>query len=464
MEDTSNFFTMKRKLFTVIIICLYIIVNSIQVAVCSVPETKKTVYVFELKQEISKSALRLIKKTFEEAKEKKADIIIMRLDTYGGELDAADKIHTLILNSKIPVYVLIEGNAASAGALISISCDSIYMKGASTIGAASVVNQNGEIMPDKYQSYMRGMMRATAQQRGRNPKIAEGMVTPNGYLKNIADTGKIITLTTEEAIRYGYCDGKAENIQEVLQLAHITDYTEINYEPTVLDAIIRFLTNPLVNSILLLIIMAGIYFEFQHPGIGFPLFAAITAAILYFAPLYLDGLAANWEILLFIVGVILLLVEIFVIPGFGVTGILGIILIVTGLTLSLVNNQGFDFSFVGWDKLVFSMSRVVVILAAGILAGIFFGKRILGSSVMKKVVLTDTMESTTGFTDSPRDLEFLIQKTGMALTDLRPSGAVDVNGEKYDAVAEGGYVHKEEKVRVTAIRGNYLVVRKNDFA
>ncbi len=443
---------------------MYIIINSFQSAICSTPEAKKTVYVFELKQEISRSALRLIKKAFDEAKEKKADIIIMRLDTYGGELDAADKIHSLILNSKIPVYVLIEGNAASAGALISISCDAIYMKSGSTIGAASVVNQNGEVMPDKYQSYMRGMMRATAQQRGRNPKIAEGMVTPNGYLKDIADTGKIITLTTDEAIKYGYCNGKAEDVKEVLQQANITSYTEINYEPTFLDVIIRFLTNPLVNSILLLIIMAGIYFEFQHPGIGFPLFAAITAAILYFAPLYLDGLAANWEIVVFIVGVILLSIEIFVIPGFGVTGILGIIFIVTGLSLSLVNNQGFDFSFVGWEKLVFALSRVIVILAVGIITGLLFGRRIFESSVMKKVVLTDTMESSTGFTESPKKLEELIHQTGTAHTDLRPAGAVEMKDEIYDAIVEGGYVHKGEKVRVTAIRGNYLVVRKTESA
>jgi len=464
MYYISSLFLMIKKLFTPIVFCLYIIVNNFSPAICATPETKKTVYVFELKHEISRSALRLIKKAFEEAKEKKADVIIMRLDTYGGELDAADKIHTLILDSDIPVYVLIEGNAASAGALISISCDSIFMKSGSTIGAASVVNQSGEVMPDKYQSYMRGMMRATAQQRGRDPKIAEGMVTPNGYLKDIADTGKIITLTTDEAIRYGYCNGKAENVKEVLQHANITDYAEIDYEPTILDAIIRFLTNPVVNSILLLVIMAGIYFEFQHPGIGFPLFAAITGAVLYFAPLYLDGLAANWEILIFVVGVILLIIEIFVIPGFGVTGILGLIFIVTGLSLSLVNNHNFDFSFVGWDKLVFSLLRIAVIMAIGIIAGFFFGGKLFETAVMKKVVLTDTMEATTGFTESLKDMATLVQQTGVALTDLRPAGAVDVKGEKYDAVVEGGYVHKGEKVHVTAIRGNYLVVRKNESA
>ncbi len=451
---------MKRKLFTIILLSLYIIVNTGPFAISAAPVTKKTVYVFELKQEISNSALRLVKKAFAEAEVQKADIIIMKLNTYGGELSAADEIHTLILNSKIPVYVLVEQNAASAGALISISCDSIYMKRGSTIGAASVVNQAGEIMPDKYQSYMRGMMRATAQQRGRDPMIAEGMVTPNGYLKDIADSGRIITMTTDEAIRYHYCQAQAEDVREVLKHAGVSEYTLVTYEPSWLDAFIGFLMNPIVNSILLLMIIGGIYFEFQHPGIGIPLFMGLGAAVLYFAPLYIDGLAANWEILIFVVGVILLVLEIFVIPGFGVAGITGIILVVAGLTLALLNNHNFDFSFTSSTVIFSALLRVVAIVTLGLIAAFAFGRSFLDSRAMKNVVLTDTMKSTTGFIDAPSKLKGLIHQTGTAVTDLRPSGTVNVNNEQRDAVGEGGYIHKGEAIRVIEIRGNYLVVRK----
>ena len=309
----------------------------------TISETKKNVYTFQLSQEIAAPAWRLVDNCFKEAEAMNADYIIIQLNTFGGELSNADLIRNRILKSKIPVYVLIDGNAASAGALISIACIKIFMKPGSTIGAASVVNETGEIMPDKYQSYMRGMMRATAEQRNRDPKIAEGMVSSNNYLHDIADSGKVITLTTTEAMKYQYCAGVASDINEVCSLAGITNYNVKTYERSTLDVLIDFLLNPIVNSILLMVIIAGVYFEFQHPGLGAPLFAGIIAAFLYFAPLYMDGLAANWEILVFVIGIILLIAEIFFIPGFGVTGALGIIFIVTSLTLSLIANDFCDF-------------------------------------------------------------------------------------------------------------------------
>ncbi len=422
---------------------------------------KKIVYTFELKQEIAPAAARLVHIALNEAEEQHADVIIMQLNTFGGALDAADEIRNIILKSKIPVYVLIDGNAASAGALISIACNKIYMKKGSTLGAASVVNQNGEIMPDKYQSYMRGMMRATAEQRGRDPKIAEGMVTPNAYLKDIADSGKIITLTSDEAIRYHYCDGVAEDIVSVCSIDGITNYEQKNHEPSLLDLIISFLLNPIVNSILLMIIIGGIYFEFQHPGIGFPLFAGLGAAILYFAPLYLDGLAANWEILVFVIGIILLITEIFFIPGFGITGVLGVIFIVTSLALALIGNNFFDFSYTGVDALLLAVLRVGLILFFTIISAFYFGPKIFSTSLGRKVVLTSTLEDAKSFSTPMHELLSLIGRKGIARTDLRPSGNVEIDGRRYDCISENSFVHIGEEVSVIEVRGNYLVVRKN---
>ncbi len=450
----------QRFLFTIIVWLLQLTVHHFSNAQ-TISETKKLVYTFELKQEIASAAWRTVNNCFKEAEELNADFIILHLNTFGGELQNADLIRNRILDSKIPVYVLIDGNAASAGALISIACNKIFMKPGSTIGAASVVNQTGEIMPDKYQSYMRGMMRDTAEKRGRDPKIAEGMVSPNNYLSDIADTGRIITLTTDEAMKYKYCDGIASDINEVCTLAGITNFKIVKHESSVLDALISFLLNPIVNSILLLVIIAGIYYEFQQPGIGFPLFAALTAAVLYFAPLYLDGMAANWEILVFVAGIILLVVEIFILPGFGVAGILGISFIVGSLTLSLIANDFFNFSMAGADNLLYALLRISSIMIVAVTASIFVGNRFLKSRMSRRIVLTDTLEDAKSFNDSVVTLNSYIGETGIAMTDLRPAGSVEINSIRHDSISDGDFISRNDKVKVIEIRGNYLVVRKN---
>ena len=450
---------LQRFLFTSIALVLYLTVHQ-KATAQELSETKKIVYTFELKQEIGAPAWRLVDNSFKEAEAMNAQFIIIQLNTFGGELSNADLIRNRILKSKIPVYVLVDGNAASAGALISIACDKIFMKQGSTIGAASVVNESGEIMPDKYQSYMRGMMRATAEQLGRDPKIAEGMVSSNNYLTEIADSGKVITLTTEEAIKYKYCDGVAADVDEVCALAGITNYSVTVHERSAIDALMDFLLNPIVNGILLMLIIAGIYFEFQHPGLGVPLFAGIAAAVLYFAPLYMDGLAANWEILVFVIGIVLLIAEIFFIPGFGVTGALGIIFIVTSLTLSLIANDFFDFTFSGTHNLLFALLRITSIMIITIVVSVFLGKRFFQSKMSRQVVLTSTLEDAKSFSESVNDLNALIGQKGIAMTNLRPAGSVLINESRYDSISDGDFILLNDEVKVMEIRGNYLVVRK----
>lgn len=449
---------MKKKLFTIFLM-LYCLLHSIPVAQ-SVPSTlPKKVYVFELNQEIFPAAWRLVKTAMEAAELAHCDYILIKLNTYGGELSMADSIRARLLNAKLPVIVWITQNAASAGALIAISCDSIYMKQGAAIGAASVVNQEGEIMPDKYQSYMRGMMRSTAEHQGRDPRIAEGMVTPNNYLHDIADSGKIITLTASEALKHGYCDGIAETEEAVLQAAGIGDYEVIQHKSSALDNFIAFLLNPLVNGILLLIILGGIYFEFQHPGIGLPILAAGLAAILYFAPLYIDGLAEHWEILLFIVGLALIAIEIFITPGFGLPGISGIVLVISGLTLALIRNINFDFSLTNATEIWLALLRVVIPLGLSFFLFIAFGKSILQSRMLKGFVLTDTQTSTTSFHESTATLNTMLHKQGVAITSLRPSGQIEIESERYDAMAESGLITAGTQVKVIEISGNILVVR-----
>ena len=421
---------------------------------------KKLVYRFEIKDQIAPPVQRLSSKALAEAHALKADIIFIEMNTYGGLVDAADSIRTAILRSKIPVYVLIQNNAASAGALIAIACDSIYMQPGSTIGAATVVDQTGQQVPDKYQSYMRKKMRATAEIRGRNPDIAEAMVDPDIVIPGIIDSGKVITFTTTEAIKYGFCEAEASSIEEVLTKIGIKNYKMIDHHLTFTERIIGFLINPFISGILIMLIIAGIYFELQTPGIGFPLIVAITAAVLYFAPLYIEGLATHFEIILFVVGLILLGVEIFVIPGFGVAGILGIISILAGLVLSLVYNDGFDFSFVEPEKIIRAFLVVTVSVVLAGIASVYFGPKLLYSSAFKNIILHSSQETSSGYTSAFPFSHTLIGKTGTAITMLRPSGKIEVEGETYDATALSGFIEKGETIKVVKYETAQLVVSR----
>ena len=416
------------------------------------------VYKFNIKEEIAAPVQRKTHEAFEEARKMHADLILIHMNTYGGRLDAADSIRTMILRSKIPVYVFIDNNAASAGALISIACDSIYMTTAANIGAATVVDQSGKPVPDKYQSYMRSMMRSTAESKGRDPDIAQAMVDPRIYIEGIIDTGKVLTFTASEAMKFGFCEGIAESVPEVLTKAGVKDYTIVEQQFSWTDNVIHFLINPFVSGILIMVIIGGIYFELQTPGVGFPIAASVVAALLYFAPLYIQGMAENWEILLFIVGVILIAVEIFAIPGFGVTGVLGIIFVLTGLTLSMTGNMGLDFTGVALTALVKSFFIVVIAMFASLILSFYFGKKILTSTIFGHLALDSEQLKEAGFTSSDSTYQSMVGNLGVAFTVLRPAGKVKTGDDIFDATAEAGFIEKGKKVRVTGYQTSQLFV------
>ncbi len=426
---------------------------------------KTQVYYYKIDDNISKPALRLTEKAVKEAEEGKYDYLFLELNTFGGELDAADKIRTLLLNTKVPSIVFINNNAASAGALISIACDSIYMMPGASIGAASVVNQTGEIMPDKYQSYMRSLMRTTAEHNGRNPNIAQAMVDPDVTIPNISDSGKVLTFTSEEAVKNGFCEGVVNSREEALQHAGIERPEIHEQELSAIDKIINFLVNPVVSGILIMCIVGGLYFELQAPGIGLPSIIAITAALLFFAPHYLEGLAAHWEILIFLAGLALLMLEFFVVPGFGVTGISGIVLIVASLVLTLVFNVGFKFKFDPEFNASAYVSKMTILVLVSTLAGFFISlwlgkKLILAETRFGSMALRTELESDRGFTSQDMRNEKYVGKEGVAQTILRPAGKINIDGEIFDATAEHGYIEAGEKVKVTKFENAQLFVKK----
>lgn len=425
----------------------------------SIGQNMPKVFVMEIKAEIDPRMNRYVELALDEATEQEADYIVIEMDTYGGAVTDANDIVTALLNYEKPVYVFIDKDAASAGALISIACDSIYMALGSSIGAATVVTQEGVAAPDKYQSYMRSTMRSTAEATGRDPKIAEAMVDERITIDSVTVEGQVLTFSTSEAIKHGFCEAQVKDIDEIMIRSDVPAYDIYRYELGSSEKVISIFLNPFVSGLLILVIFGGIYFELQTPGVGFPILAAAVAVVLYFVPYYLNGLAENWEILAFFLGVILIALEVFVIPGFGVAGVAGITLTIGSLVFSMLNNDIFDFTFVGSGE-VFTATLVAL---AGTMGGIgllfVLGVRMTQTKAFRRIALEDTQESSSGYSANARSIS-LLNKRGVAYTILRPSGKVMIEGEVYDATTRGGHIEKDEPIEVINDESNTIKVKK----
>ncbi len=422
-------------------------------------ENPTKVFTFKIDANIDPAMNRRVQLALEEAEKNEAGLIVIEMDTYGGVVTDADEIRTQLLESKIPIYVFINKDAASAGALISIACDSIYMAPGASIGAATVVNgTDGAAAPDKYQSYMRSMMRSTAEATGRNPQIAEGMVDEKIEIEGITTSGSVITFSVSEAIKHGFCEGEYPSIDAILKAQNLDQAEVIAYEEDTVDKIISFFLSPAISGVLILIIIGGIYFELQTPGVGFPIVASLIATALYFIPYYLNGLAENWEILVFFAGIILLAVELFVIPGFGIFGILGIVFIIGGLVLGMIPNQDFNFDFVPASQLFAALLTVILASLASVGLVFWLTPKVNEWGAFRHVTLADTQDRSQGYTASFYSHE-LMGKTGTVHSRLRPSGKVEIEGEIYDAYSRGEFIDQGEKIIVISTEGTSLKVK-----
>lgn len=419
------------------------------------------VMVMEIKDVIDPRMTRYVELALKHAEKTEAEIIIIEMDTYGGILTDAKDIVDKLMALQTPLWVFINADAASAGALISIACDSIYMAPGASIGAATVVDGSGERAPDKYQSYMRSIMRSTAEENNRNPTIAEGMVDESVELDSVKKVGQVITLSTSEAIRYGYCEGKVSSIEEILKKNNVPNYDIDRFALSRTDRVISIFLNPFISGILILVILGGIYFEMQTPGLGFAGLAALIALILYLVPYYLNGLAENWEIIAFFVGLALIAVEIFVLPGFGVAGIGGISLVVGSLVLIMINNDAFDFEFVPMNDALRALAAVMGGLLGSMVLFFVGGSKLPDTRFFKRIALTDTQESVQGYT-SNFITDALSGKKGITETVLRPSGKVVIDGVIYDAYTRGEYIDKGSAVEVVNVIGSSLLVKKTN--
>lgn len=440
---------MKRILLSVIF--------ALSVLSSSASDSLAVLYRIRLDGDIDPASQRLVVLGLDKARKAGADYVMLDLNTYGGAVNAADSIRSAILNYEKPVVAYVNMQAASAGALISIACDSIYMKTGSSIGAATVVDQSGNVMPDKYQSFMRGMMRSTAQANGRDPRIAESMT----------DTANVLSMTPSEAVAVGYCEGICENTTEVARSVIGSDefiIKSMEDDMTWLDKLIQFLLNPLLQSIFMMMIIGGIFVEIRTPGIGLPLLTAVIGALLYFAPGYLGHVVSYWEIILFIAGLVLIAVEIFVLPGFGVAGITGIIAVIVALTFAMVDNL----ELFHWDgslnlrPIIQPLGIVVISAAAAIFGSVWLVKKLYSTRSFDHIALRQEMKAKDGFTGVVSGLEDLVGKEVTVFSDMRPGGKVKtIDGRILEATMKfGGFASKGETLKVLSAEQGRLYCDK----
>jgi membrane-bound serine protease (ClpP class) len=418
---------------------------------------QKKVYLAHIESEIDLGLVPYITRVVDEANQANADAIIFKINTLGGRVDAAVQIVDAITSSKVPTIAFIDHRAISAGAFIALANKKIAMVPAGTIGAATVVNAEGEKVGEKYQSFMRGQMRSVAEKNGRPVNICQGMVDERIVVPGLVDSTQLVTLTTDEALKYGIADTLVNNLDDVLKAFNLSGAKVIDVHTNWAEDTVKFLNNPVVSTILIMVGVFGLFAELRHPGFGLPGMAGIVALLLFFGSSYILDLASILDIILFAAGIILILLEVFVIPGFGVTGILGILCIVASLFLALIG--GGNLPFVDTNQISIAIIQLASALAAAVVLLIILARYLPKSTIFNKLVLSHEESSSKGFVSS-KSLSELIGKEGKALTTLRPAGMADFNGDKIDVVADGDYVQQGSRLKVLRVEGSKVVVRE----
>lgn len=416
------------------------------------------VFVVPLTGMIDNGLARYVRRAVDDAAGRDAVLTVFEIDTFGGLVDAADKIRKELLDAPMPTVAMIDKNAASAGALISYAADRIVMVPGASIGAATVVEgMGGEAAPDKYQSYMRGLMRSTAEANGRDPNIAESMVDPSIELEGISEKGKVLTLSATEALALGVADGILESTSEVLNAYGLASASLVAHRESGTERVLRFLGSPVLQSILMLMMLGGLYFELQTPGVGFPGLVALIGIALFFAPHYLLGLVEFWEVAIFVIGVGLIVVE-FLMPGFGIAGISGIVLVLVALLTSLVGNVGF--SFPPLSSFMPGIYTLAVTLALLVAIAVATARMLPRAARVSELVLSPELSSMEGYTSAVSHTEYM-DRTGPAVTPLRPSGIMMIGDNRVDVITAAEYIDAGEIVRVVSVRGTRVEVRRH---
>ncbi|MBI1982625.1 MAG: nodulation protein NfeD [Acidobacteria bacterium] len=417
------------------------------------------VYVAPIEGIIDLGLAPFVQRVLDEAAEAGAAAVILDINTFGGRVDAAVQIRDALLNSKERTVAFVNKRAISAGALISLAAEIIVMAGGGTLGAATPVQagQPGaapQPTAEKTVSYVRKEFRATAEARKRPPLIAEAMVDSDVEIRGVIEKGKLLTLTTEEALKHKVADFRADTLESALQKLGLDGAQLRRASINWAENVVRFLTHPVVSSLLITIAMLGIIIEIRTPGFGVPGALGIASLALFFWGHSLVQLAGWEELLLAATGIILLAIELLVVPGFGIAGVLGIVAILASLVLSLVG-PGDTAAFV-----LVAAGRVVFALLFALLASLILLRFLPRLPFGRRLILERGLAAAQGYASAPESDARWLGKRGRASSPLRPAGIVEIEGERVDVVSDGELIDAGQFVEVTRVDGNRIVVRR----
>ncbi len=437
------------------------------------PEQEQpTVYIIPIKKTIEPALLYVVRRGVDEAVRNHADAIIIEMDTPGGLVSAAEGIIKVITHTDIPIYTFVENDAYSAGAIIALSTPHIYMSPGSVIGAATpmMMGPMGGVqdMPDEVQEKMTSavaaMVRAAAEQGGHDPELAEAMVRADMEYsidgEVISEKGRLLTLTNEEAERLVGPDrkpllseGTVENIDQLLEHIGLQDAERHTLHMTGAEKIARLIKSPGIAILLMIMGFGGLWLEFKTPGFGiFGITGACSLLLLFFGH-HIAGLAGWEDIILLFVGIALLALEVFVIPGFGIAGISGIALILASLISMMVEHvpgkwRPIEFSA---DLFVPPLLNITLALLGSFILALIAGKFLPQTRLFHSLTLGSVSPHTDGKAE-------LIGLEGIARSDLRPGGTALFGGQKIDVVTLGDYIPSQTPVRIVEVHGNRIVV------
>lgn len=418
------------------------------------------VYVAPVEGMIDLGLAPFVQRVLNEATQEGAAAVILEINTFGGRVDAAVLIRDALLNARLRTVAFVNKRAISAGALISLAAEKIVMADGGTIGAATPVQMGQPGAPaqpveEKTVSYVRKEFSATAEMRKRPPLIAEAMVDADVEIPGLIEKGKLLTLTTEEALKHKVADFRAQTIESVLDQLDLAGAQVRRASPNWAEGLVRFLTNPIISSLLITIGMLGIILEIRTPGLGVPGGLGIASLALFFWGHWLVQLAGWEELLLFGSGLVLLVLEVFVIPGFGVAGALGIVALLAGLSLSLIGGGA------TWEFVLKAVGRVVFSLLIALIASLVTLRFLPRLPFGRRLILETGLPRGEGYASAPQRDMIWLGKIGTALSPLRPAGIAEIEGERVDVVSDGELIEPGVLIVVTRVDGNRIVVRRH---
>jgi membrane-bound serine protease (ClpP class) len=416
------------------------------------PAQSPTVYRLAVTGVVEDGLAPYVARGLREAAAAGAAAVYLDIDTPGGRIDAAERIADAVGASTIPVYAFVNPRAYSAGALIALSAKAIYMRPGAVLGAATPVDGQGVKASEKMVSAMRGEFRALAEARGLDPRVAEAMVDERVEVPGLDSPDQLLTLSTNEALRVGYAKAAVAGEPELLRAIGLPDARVVTLEPNWAELVVRFLTNPLVSPLLLSLGILGLVFEIKTGAFGLGGLISLASLGLFFGSSFLVGLAGWEEIILLGVGLVAISIEVFVLPGFGAAGILGLVALGAAVMLAMI----------GTSPTTADVAQAFVVLGASLaitLAVAYAWLRHLpNSGRFAGLFLRGGAHQVDGYIAAAPRAD-LVGRDGVAMTDLRPSGTAQIGPERVDVVTEGEYVAQGRAVRVVRSEGYRHVVR-----